>query len=1129
MPAPAAPAIITLGIKNVGDVASGSGFEIFQDGQFLFSGGLPTLAPGQEHMVPPLQFIAPMNGTHELVAKVNIGISPPVQEITYTNNILTTTFIVAGSAPAAPRDVQFDTATVTDTSLRLTWLPSLGAEGYRVDVSTDVYFKTFVGPYGNYPTGLTTALNVTSLTPGMIYYARVRSVNSAGTSPSSEIAGGQTSLTPIGFVPENVTLNQPTATSLVLAFMAPPMGTIAGVGIELSTETSFGSYVQSNGQVYDGHIIPAPTYSFLLSNLSPNTLYFARVKTYALDMTPSTPSEVVMARTLSAGDLAFKSIVRTPSHGHIQPGYGYQVRVTAQNFGPGATTESRAELWPSAPLLPPFAAVTFPSMAPGTESTRIFMAPYPLLTEGKHTLRVALDPSNSIPETDESNNISPLEFTVDATSPTLSLITPTAGSAVSGAVPVTVEFRDNFSLGYFAWSVDNVVVASGTASVNPHTFSTLWDTRALADGPHQIAFLAADLAGNHQTLATTVTVINANAAQRVYLSGAPGATLVARKPFGVIAGMKNTGTTTWTLAGGYKWQSQNPAGNTLWGPAHVSLSSTEAVAPGGTRYFSAALVAPATPGTYSLQYRMAKDGLGAFGEYGLNQSVTVVADTVPPTTPASPALSAASTGTLTFSWGTATDNAAVAYYVIDVSTDPAFALPWPGHNGLNVGKVTSRVLTGLAPGTTYYARVKAVDVNGLSGAKSLTASRATLLTPDTAPPQVTITSPGAGQVLTSNLTAAATASDNNQIKSVVFALDGVAKLTDSAAPYQYTVPVSSLVDGSHTLTATAYDYANNTASQTVVFVARYDRTVPGDPASVFVKFPTVSGLTVTWGAATDNVGVTGYRLDLSLTPTFATYVSGYQNLNVGNVLSRVVTGLTAGTTYFARVRATDANGNVSINNITGVGATLATADTVNPVVSITTPTAGATVSGVVAVNAVASDANGVTQVRFYVDGSLKSTDTEAPFAFLWDTALVATGLHSLQAVAYDPSGRTATHTISVNVARAGVSAAGLSAGSEDTQAAFGLKDAYVYPSPLRGSGGTLRVMTGFADRVRARALSLEGHVVWEGALEGGPNAGAAYEMPVPAAPFGTGVYFLHVESEKDGQTHRTVKKFGVIR
>ena len=45
------------------------------------------------------------------------------------------------------------------------------------------------------------------------------------------------------------------------------------------------------------------------------------------------------------------------------------------------------------------------------------------------------------------------------------------------------------------------------------------------------------------------------------------------------------------------------------------------------------------------------------------------------------------------------------------------------------------------------------------------------------------------------------------------------------------------------------------------------------------------------------------RLDVSTSSTFASYVPGYRNRDVGNVTSQNVTGLAAKTFYYYRVRA----------------------------------------------------------------------------------------------------------------------------------------------------------------------------------------------------------------------------------
>src|SRR5438128_2188286 len=70
-------------------------------------------------------------------------------------------------------------------------------------------------------------------------------------------------------------------------------------------------------------------------------------------------------------------------------------------------------------------------------------------------------------------------------------------------------------------------------------------------------------------------------------------------------------------------------------------------------------------------------------------------------------------------------------------------------------------------------------------------------------------------------------------------------------------------------------------------------------------------------------------------------------------------------------------------------------------VTISSPLAGATVSGTVAVVGTASDNVGVTKVDFYVDGALSSSSTAASFSFSWNSTSKANGSHTLMVKAYD--------------------------------------------------------------------------------------------------------------------------------
>ena len=93
-----------------------------------------------------------------------------------------------------------------------------------------------------------------------------------------------------------------------------------------------------------------------------------------------------------------------------------------------------------------------------------------------------------------------------------------------------------------------------------------------------------------------------------------------------------------------------------------------------------------------------------------------------------------------------------------------------------------------------------------------------------------------------------------------------------------------------------------------------------------------------------------------------------------------------------------------------------TGDVAAPMVTITSPGSGATVSGAINVAVSASDNVGVTTVSLSIDaGSAVSTSTVSPFTNSWNSASVANGTHTLKVTATDAAGNKATSSIQVNV------------------------------------------------------------------------------------------------------------------
>src|SRR4029079_3603420 len=91
----------------------------------------------------------------------------------------------------------------------------------------------------------------------------------------------------------------------------------------------------------------------------------------------------------------------------------------------------------------------------------------------------------------------------------------------------------------------------------------------------------------------------------------------------------------------------------------------------------------------------------------------------------------------------------------------------------------------------------------------------------------------------------------------------------------------------------------------------------------------------------------------------------------------------------------------NVKRSAGVPVTVANPDTVPPEVDLA-PLAGPILSGIVALSATATDANGVGRVEFYSGTTLIGTDARgpSPFTVSWDTATVAAGTYALTAKAY---------------------------------------------------------------------------------------------------------------------------------
>jgi chitodextrinase len=286
-------------------------------------------------------------------------------------------------------------------------------------------------------------------------------------------------------------------------------------------------------------------------------------------------------------------------------------------------------------------------------------------------------------------------------------------------------------------------------------------------------------------------------------------------------------------------------------------------------------------------------------------------DTQPPTDPSGLTATAAGSTQINLSWTTSTDNVAVTGYRIERCQGASCT------NFAEVATPTgaSHSDTGLAASTTYRYRVRANDAAGNFSGYSNVASATTAAAQDTQPPTdpsgLTATAAGTTQI---NLSWTAS-TDNVGVTGYRVERCLGASCTNFA---QIATPTGASHSDTGLAASTTYRYRvratdaagnfsgySNVASATTA--ATQDTQPPTDPSGLTATAAGTTQINLSWTASTDNVAVTGYRVERCQGAS----CTNFAQIATPPGASHSDTGLAASTTYRYRVRATDAAGNLS--------------------------------------------------------------------------------------------------------------------------------------------------------------------------------------------------------------------------
>jgi len=179
-----------------------------------------------------------------------------------------------------------------------------------------------------------------------------------------------------------------------------------------------------------------------------------------------------------------------------------------------------------------------------------------------------------------------------------------------------------------------------------------------------------------------------------------------------------------------------------------------------------------------------------------------------------------------------------------------------------------------------------------------------------------------------------------------------------------------------------------------------DTTAPSTPAGLAATAISGTQVNLSWTAATDNVGVTGYKVFRNGIQVGTTANTSYQDA-----------GLAGGTTYSYTVAAYDAAGNTSAQS-TAVSITTPVPPSVS--VTISSPTNGATIKGNGTVNIAvsATDSTSVASLTIMADGNTLATCLNAnSCSATWLGKKISQGTHTITGAAIDNQGNNGKSSV----------------------------------------------------------------------------------------------------------------------
>jgi hypothetical protein len=393
---------------------------------------------------------------------------------------------------------------------------------------------------------------------------------------------------------------------------------------------------------------------------------------------------------------------------------------------------------------------------------------------------------------------------LDLTPPSVSMNFPSSGSTLTGVTLIGAAASDNVSVKAISFWLDGILI--GCAGNAPYQIN--WNSGTVVNGAHTLMALAVDEVGNTSQASVSVTTNNG-----IGDTSPPVVSLAAPASGSTISGTITVLVSATDIVGVVSVTLQvdnNPVSSPDVPPAFNPNGGCPS-APSGYKFtFSTTCL---TNAQHTLTAR-ATDAAGNMGTAQIVVTAYNASDTCPPNLTVSyPANAATISGSL-FIQAQATDNVAMSqvWARVDntnigtaIATSP-YIIPW------NAATLTNGL---------HWLYVFASDPSGNTASVTVAVyvqNPAPL--PDTSPPQIIITSPYNGYVVSKTakqLSVYVDAMDNVGVVKVELYVDGKLTATSTGSPFTTTWTV---VRGQHTLQCKAYDAAGNVGISPGVLVSK---------------------------------------------------------------------------------------------------------------------------------------------------------------------------------------------------------------------------------------------------------------------------------------------------------------------